>query len=179
MSHDLIQNIQPGFLRAQMASIAFEKRLLGVESYFCYGLLTHYTNLQGLKGILESGGFWLSDIRFLNDADEFEHGRRLAIELVSILIDRPRHGVFADVLSKTIELLEQPIEEPYYVASFSRDPDSLEQWRAYASGDDGVALVFENTAGPNNPFMAEPRLHSALAIYDNDKKKRVILNAVG
>lgn len=176
-----IQKIQIGFLRAQYASIAFEQKLLGIESYFCYGLLAHYTNLEGLIGIVGSGGFWLSDIRFLNDANEFNHGRELALEVIEALIDRPRHKNFRDILKETAVLLERPIHEPYYVASFSRDIDSLEQWRAYASGVDGVSLVFEvsppGTQGFSH-FVREPRMHSALAIYDDIKKKRVVLNAI-
>lgn len=169
---------QIGFLRAQYASIAFEQEFLGLESYFCYGLLTHYTTLESLIGIVESGGFWLSDIRFLNDADEFHHGRDLALDLIGRLINRSRYQSFVDILNAAATLLRQPIEKPYYVASFSRDPDSLEQWRAYAPGSDGVALVFENKPLRDNPFMAEPRVHSAAAIYDDLKKRRVLLNTI-
>ncbi len=172
------EKIKIGFLRAQMRSIKDEINLLGMDSRFCYGMLTHYTNLQGLVGIVESGGYWLSDIRFLNDAKEFEHGRELAQELIDKLITRPRHKPFEAILQELKVALNKPIQEPYFIASFSRDPDSLEQWRAYASGSDGVAIVFENTPGVDNPFICEPRMHSSRAIYDEDKKKRLVLNAI-
>jgi hypothetical protein len=172
------KQIKTGFLRAQIRSIQDEQDLLGVDSYFCYGMLTHYTNLQGLIGIVESGGYWLSDIRFLNDAKEFEHGRELALELVDKLMSKPRHKSFEVVLQELGRALSQPIQKPHFVASFSRDKDSLEQWRAYASGLDGVALVFENASEINNSFMCEPRMHSSRVIYDEDKKKRSILNAI-
>lgn len=141
-------------------------------------MLTHYTNLQGLVGIVESGGYWLSDMRFLNDVKEFEHGRELALDLIDKLITKPRHKPFEAILQELRVALVQPIQEPYFIASFSRDSDSLEQWRAYASGSDGVALVFENARGIDNPFMREPRMHSSRVIYDEDKKKRSILRAI-
>lgn len=180
MANDVFdpKQIKTGFLRAQMRSIFHEQKFLGADSYFCYGTLAHYTNLQGLVGIVESGGYWLSDLRFLNDAKEFEHGRELALELIDTRIARPRHDPFKAVLQELRGALNQPIHERYFVASFSKDSDSLEQWRAYASGSDGVALVFENSESTNNAFMCEPRLHSSRAIYDDGKKKRSILNSI-
>ena len=38
--------------------------------------ILHYTTLEGLKGILESGSLWASDIRFLNDIQEFKSGKK-------------------------------------------------------------------------------------------------------
>lgn len=172
------KQLKTGHLRAQMLSFDHEMKILGVNSHFCYGRLTHYTNLAGLVGILESGGFWLSDIRYLNDAEEYEHGRKLSCELIDKLALRLRYQPFSEVLKIAREIIMSPVEEPIFVACFSTEPDSLEQWRAYASGDDGVALVFENKSEVNNPFMAEPRMHSSRAIYDDDKKKRVILSAL-
>jgi hypothetical protein len=33
----------------------------------------HYTNAEGLKGILQSGKIWATDVRYLNDAQEVEY----------------------------------------------------------------------------------------------------------
>ena len=46
----------------------------------------HYTNLQGLIGIVESNELWLSDHRFLNDELEYEYGKQLALSLSLIHI---------------------------------------------------------------------------------------------
>ena len=35
----------------------------------------HYTDLNGLKGILEGRGFWLSEAKFLNDEEELKNGK--------------------------------------------------------------------------------------------------------
>ncbi|MBV9828477.1 MAG: hypothetical protein JO001_22845 [Alphaproteobacteria bacterium] len=40
----------------------------------------HYTSLAGLQGIIMESGFWASDNRFMNDAEEMRHGVRLIDE---------------------------------------------------------------------------------------------------
>lgn len=170
-----------GFLRAQEASTAYTCNSLGHDWFFYSGsTLAHYTNLQGMVGIVEAGGFWLSDIRFLNDSEEFDNGRLLARELIESLVKRPRHRLFSAVLKTTLELLGQQVQEPYYVASFSKKADSLEQWRAYANGNDGVSLVFENEFKSKGlcHFAVLPLLRPTMAIYEEAKKRRVTLNAI-
>nr|WP_235843329.1 hypothetical protein [Enterobacter huaxiensis] len=34
----------------------------------------HYTDLNGLKGIIESGSLWATHFSFLNDSNELTHG---------------------------------------------------------------------------------------------------------
>ncbi|EFD2622350.1 hypothetical protein CK189_005805, partial [Escherichia coli] len=34
----------------------------------------HYTDLNGLKGIIESGSLWATHFSFLNDSNELSHG---------------------------------------------------------------------------------------------------------
>ncbi|MEU6190491.1 hypothetical protein [Nocardia sp. NPDC047038] len=36
--------------------------------------LYHYTDINGLKGILDSGEIWLTHMAYLNDSQEFEYG---------------------------------------------------------------------------------------------------------
>jgi hypothetical protein len=45
-------------------------------------LLYHYTNDVGLRGILETGQIWLTDIFSLNDPSELSHGFSHAIKIV-------------------------------------------------------------------------------------------------
>lgn len=43
----------------------------------------HYTNLDGLFGILDSNEFWLSDVRFMNDpSDSGEYVINLINEII-------------------------------------------------------------------------------------------------
>src|ERR1700746_652095 len=65
-------------------------------------IIYHYTNDAGLRGILESGKLWLTDIFNLNDPSELSHGFSQA---ASILTNRAAGGhqatkVFAQAFEK-------------------------------------------------------------------------------
>ena len=46
-------------------------------------IIYHYTNDVGLKGILETGQLWLTDIFSLNDPAELTHGFSVAINALT------------------------------------------------------------------------------------------------
>jgi hypothetical protein len=46
-------------------------------------IIYHYTNDAGLRGILESGKLWLTDIFDLNDPSELSHGFSHAVSILS------------------------------------------------------------------------------------------------
>ena len=46
-------------------------------------LIYHYTDDKGLRGILESGCIWLTNIFDLNDPSELRHGLALASKILS------------------------------------------------------------------------------------------------
>src|SRR4030043_709504 len=48
-------------------------------------LIYHYTDGTGLRGILESGKLWFTDIFSLNDPTELRHGLNSAIEILKQL----------------------------------------------------------------------------------------------
>lgn len=106
--------------------------------------LYHYTNVDGLKGILESGSIWFTDYRHLNDPTELVHGINLshvaAQEIAAgangrvrffleCLVDMFRHDNFTGTLE-------------FFITCFSRARDDLGQWRAYADNGRGVAIGF-------------------------------------
>ncbi len=89
--------------------------------------LYHYTDGNGLKGILESGRVWFTDYRHLNDPSELTHGIDTAREVAQKLgtgadgrvrlflenfVDLFRHDNFAGTLE-------------FFIASFSRARDDL------------------------------------------------------
>jgi hypothetical protein len=103
----------------------------------------HYTTDVGLRGILESGKLWLTDIFALNDPSELRHGFSLATD---VLDDKAKSGPdeyrlfannFKEALNEGIE-----ISAHYFVCSFSACGDDLSQWRAYADNGCGYALEF-------------------------------------
>jgi len=102
--------------------------------------LHHYTNDVGLKGILEGGTLWLSDITKLNDPSEIKHGIGHAIDVIKEL--EAQNEIHPDVA----EMFIGPLKTtgcPFFVCSFSKLENDLNQWRAYANDGCGYALEFD------------------------------------
>jgi hypothetical protein len=108
-------------------------------------VIYHYTNDVGLRGILETGKLWLTDMFNLNDPSELSHGLS---HLVNILNGK---AVGGPPESKSFSLAFQAYLRQggyqkfaqYFVCSFSSAGDDLGQWRAYADNGRGYALGFD------------------------------------
>ena len=96
------------------------------ESY--RGTIYHYTSTEGLAGIIGNHEIWMSNTAFMNDTTELkalQNNRSILKEndftneyVSRAWFDMPRQRSF---------------DNNYYMASFSRAKDLLEQWRAYGS----------------------------------------------
>jgi hypothetical protein len=124
-------------------------------------IIYHYTDDVGLKGILESGQIWLTDIFNLNDPSEVRHGFSHAVNILKSKVanDPPDGKRFAEGLEAFFR--QGKIEEVghHFVCSFSSCGDDLGQWRAYGDNGRGYALGFDakvlqdgftNGGGPSN-----------------------------
>jgi len=89
------------------------------------GPIYHYTSQRGLLGILRRKAIWATEIRYLNDAEEYRYA-------FSKLRERLREGQydpeFVDAITHAADFLHN---YSIFVASFSRQGDMLSQWRAY------------------------------------------------
>jgi hypothetical protein len=95
--------------------------------------LYHYTNVEGLKGILDSGQIWATQTGYLNDSKEFSYGRELALD---VLREMTHPGAVERVwLNRVTQAIVRgiPGAEPY-VACFCEQGDLLSQWRGYGRG---------------------------------------------
>ena len=112
----------------------------------------HYTNDQGLKGIFESGKFWLTNLFSLNDPSELNHGIRLALD---ILQSKTNNGPEeAKLFCKNFKQLLYENAESIahnFVCCFSKDSDDLGQWRANGDDGQGFAIGFD-TKGLEKAF---------------------------
>lgn len=98
---------------------------------FLGGTIYHYTTIAGLKGIVDTNGFWASDNRFMNDTEELHHGLELIQKVVNGLM-RPKHlKGFEAVLAAVLDAIPKPHENSSLITCFSLARDSLEQWRGY------------------------------------------------
>ncbi|MGA3262789.1 MAG: DUF2971 domain-containing protein [Terracidiphilus sp.] len=126
----------------------------------------HYTNDTGLKGILEHGTLWLSDISSLNDPSELKHGFEIAIkELEKMVADGPPESrEFAKDL-RSVDIKKKIHEAAnFFICSFSLCGDDLGQWRAYADDGHGFVLEFDASA-LENEFAPD-----SFPLTYNDKK---------
>jgi len=120
--------------------------LLGFERSDPPSILYHYTSMQGLLSIVESGRIRATHIRFLNDWSEAEtmwnlvrqrlHARR---ELLKSQEDRT-------FLTAILDLSEERVPHNDFLASFSEEGDDLTQWRAYCPSEPGFSIGFSSTA---------------------------------
>lgn len=90
--------------------------------------LYHYGRASTLQKILESGCICATDGRFLNDTTELRHASHMAIDYL-----RKRWGTEPDwLLPALLRAVARDAEQQtrlMFVASFSRDGDSLSQGR--------------------------------------------------
>jgi Protein of unknown function (DUF2971) len=110
-------------------------------------LVYHYTNDAGLRGILETGRLWLSDIFSLNDPSELSHGVSHTVKILNAKAENgpPESKTFAKHFASFYEGGMEGSAH-YFVCSFSSDGDDLGQWRAYADNGRGYALGFDGVA---------------------------------
>lgn len=101
----------------------------------------HYTELNGLKGIIESGSLWATNFSYLNDSNELKHGITCLKNALNYLKE--------DFGPGTLEFIEQALMHfkihraaHVYNLSFCMEPDLLSQWRGYGSTQ-GVCLEFD------------------------------------
>lgn len=106
--------------------------------------LYHYTNAQGLRGILESGQVWFTDYMHLNDPSELTHGIKMAHDVAQFLCEGAdgRVRLFLDDFVNMLRPDNFAGNLEFFIASFSRKRDDLSQWRAYADNGKGYAIGF-------------------------------------
>lgn len=102
----------------------------------------HYTDLNGLKGIIENHSLWATNMYFLNDAAEMHHGISAFENALKYLGDElNEHSI--RMLHNALDGQRQHQARHNYNISFCQHSDLLSQWRGYA-GAQGVSLEFDS-----------------------------------
>jgi predicted GNAT family acetyltransferase len=145
--------------------------------------LWHYTSVQGFQGIIASGNIYATDVRFLNDTEEFIHARKVADEVVE---KSPEFGSYNFPLHESLEWLVNTIfksdflnrnSAQIFVASFTDSEDDLSQWRGYSHGTCGVSIAF-GLGMHRLPIGSDSAVTFAPCVYDDDKKQSLIQYAL-
>jgi hypothetical protein len=124
-----------------------------------------------LLSVLKSKVLWASDIRFLNDGAEFQHGLEVVLNEVEASFggvdDRRR-----PLLERLPWALQQAATKPVYATSFSAQGDLLSQWRAYCPPARGVALGLDAEALAAATAHTSFRL--AICVYDAELQRQLV-----
>jgi hypothetical protein len=110
--------------------------------------LCHYTSQKGLLGILKSKQLYATDVRFLNDSQEYIYAVDLAKDYLKnhpLRSNDDKRKAFANQALKLLDKddnLVVTLATPTFVCSFSEKGDLLGQWRAYCPSGNGFAICF-------------------------------------
>ncbi|HEY4354683.1 MAG TPA: DUF2971 domain-containing protein [Acidobacteriaceae bacterium] len=146
--------------------------------------LWHYTSLRGAQGIITNREIFATDVRCLNDREEFVHIRKLVQEFVDSIPDLCPNGwsqkthlqVLLDHLIAGSFLSSRKTQ--VFVASFSTAEDQLSQWRGYSGDTTGVSLGFDLKSF-RLPAARLSAVTFAPCVYADVDKKRLIAHAMG
>jgi len=137
-------------------------------------LLYHYTDQNGLLGIIKKNEIWATHHQCLNDTQEFLHAKGL----IRGEIDRLCESANSDIRS-LLEAMRTTLDGKgnedvnLYIASFSEDGDSLPQWRAYGGQTAGFALGFWG-----GRLVLPERFRMRRCIYNPEKQSEVVQHIV-
>jgi hypothetical protein len=109
------------------------------------GSVFHYTDLSGLKGIVENHDLWLTNSQYCNDEEELKHGYSVAKDALGKAKTAGLHS--PAYLDKIGEFLEQ--REGVFICCFCDKDNLLSQWRTYAGNGTGVSLQFNPNSFAN------------------------------
>src|SRR5271165_6893085 len=104
--------------------------------------LYHYTNQDGLIGIMKTKQLWATKVQYLNDTTEFNLAINLGRDQLSERLGKVSKPI-AEILKRVIADIENILNVNICVVSFCEDSDLLSQWRGYA-GSGGVAIGFRS-----------------------------------
>jgi len=101
----------------------------------------HYTTVDSMIKIVKSASIWATSINYLNDISERDHYLGLVQQRIPVLL-KSREVADPAVFEKLSASTSLGFEARPFVGSFSRDSDSLPQWRSYCSNGNGVSIGF-------------------------------------
>jgi len=104
-------------------------------------LIGHYTDSAGLLGIVSDGSMRATNIRFLNDAQEYKLAFQEAVIILREYLDTetPHRNIIEDTIR---DLPLSTRASSCFVISFSEHYDSLSQWRGYGGSGQAYFIGF-------------------------------------
>lgn len=131
----------------------------------------HYTDINGLEGILSQRTLWATDVAYMNDASEYEYTKGLVEE---VLTTPGRRLAMADLIGRTANELGASV----YASCFCETGDLLSQWRAYSGQGTGYAIEFNLKQLIEALGHIEPRIQAWVTVgkveYDEMRQRGIL-----
>ncbi|MCH7752514.1 MAG: DUF2971 domain-containing protein, partial [Planctomycetes bacterium] len=138
-------------------------------------ILYHYCSMEAFFGIIDSLTLRLTRIRYMNDSKEFNW----LFELVRKLLwkEKQQTGRPDSEVSRLYEHLFESCNGLYihesffpnfYCSCFSKNGDSLGQWRSYADDGRGVAIGFNRSFLDSFAMEGGTRLEDVIYLKENN-----------
>jgi hypothetical protein len=168
-------------------SPAFAEHLQQPMPEFLY----HYTNQDGLLGIVSSGSLWATRMTYLNDATEYALPLRIIRERLSDELQNKEMEPAPSTAIDTVRTnrinqrkeraaafcrLTTEMNCNICVTSFCKTGDLLSQWRGYAGGGYGYSLGF--IPSKLKTIACDSGFILGKCIYDPDLQKQIIAEGV-
>lgn len=136
----------------------------------------HYTDANGLMGIIDSDTLWFTDIRYLNDPSEFRFGRKFALDtLRQAAGEHPSTDPLVILFcQRMLSGLDTALSAfAMFAGSFSKNGDDLGQWRAYSDDGKGFCLGISRRIFTPSELQDDPLKNSVIIAlgYEADEAK--------
>lgn len=139
------------------------------------GVLYHYTSQHTLLSIVETKRLRISNVYYMNDANEIRYGAALLKSIMADRHDRESDAVVKEFLAEFKEWLNQLTGIPHqvFVFSLTANGNLLSQWRAYTPrGGVGVSIGFSK-----DPLEASARARGFTlveCVYDTTRQSEIL-----
>lgn len=134
--------------------------------------LYHYTDQQGLLGILENKEIWATHTQYVNDEMEFQLAEKLIVEEIKeqmkAAVDTEKN-ILSDMLSGAEGGMHTA---NVCVCSFSQERDSLSQFRAYGGSTGGYAIGFDG--GFLKKIADREQSYLVRCVYEDDCQREFV-----
>jgi hypothetical protein len=105
--------------------------------------LFHYTDANGLIGMLENKSLWVNDVNYMNDTHEIKHGLQVFRDEFT-----KHEGANVDATIWFLDVLIGNIYQigSFLITSFCKENNILDMWRGYGISGQKYAIEFDEAA---------------------------------
>lgn len=146
--------------------------------------LGHYTSQKGFLGIVNEEKLWATNIKFLNDEQEFQHAIALINEIIpkATITETSSHfEVYKEYISaidEKLRSLDSFKTDSIYTFSVSEELDLLSQWRGYCPDNNGYCITIDIDGVLKDVRKIYPDSHVLKCVYDQKKKESELKNVL-